>query len=114
MATDTRRKILEAWLRHRDRPPTAASLVRLHARGLGALALLLAAAIALYAWFGDAYWTGGAIGFAFATLLGLAQKLRLAALTWPTSAEFLDWPRVERAARDAGLDVPARPGGVVE
>lgn len=114
MATDTRRRILEAWLAHRARPPTPASLLRAHARPIGALTLLLLATVGPYAGLGDRYWTGGAIGFAFATLLGLAQKLRLAALTWPTSAEFLDWPRVERAARESGLDVPPPPGGMVE
>jgi hypothetical protein len=106
--------MLGAWLEFRRQPPTPARMLRRHARRLAVTGAVLLAAIALYAFIGDPYWTGGAIGFGLAVVLQLVQKLRAAATGWPTIAEFLDWARVEQAAREAGFDVRPSLDGMVE
>jgi hypothetical protein len=106
--------MLESWLDFRRQPPTPMHLLRRHERLVTLNGTLLLAAIGVYAFMGDAYWTGGAIGFALAVFLQRVQKLRVATLGWPVTAEFLDWARIDDAARGAGLDARSARDGVVE
>lgn len=114
MRNDPRRRRLENWRAFRLQTPTAAPRLRRHARPTVLNSGLVVVAIVLYALIGDAYWTGGAIGFGLVALLQLAQKFRVAALAWPVTAEFLDSGRAEEAARGAGIDPHPAANGMVE
>ena len=111
---DVRRRMLEDWLAFRRQPPTATGLLRRFARKIAVAFGTLIAAIVAYAVIGDPYWTGGAIGFGLAMVLHLIQQIRVATLTWPVASEFLDWARIEQAARDAGIDAHPTDKGMVE
>ena len=111
---DVRRRILADWLDYRRRPPTPANLLQRHARAIVQSVGVLLAGIAAQALIGHPYWTGGAIGFGLAMLLHLAQQIRVASLTWPVASEFLDWSRVEQAAREAGVAATSGRDGMVE
>ena len=98
-----RRRMLTAWLGYRRSPPTAWTLLRGLGRGALVSSVLLLAVIALVMWIGDTFSRGLATGFLIHMLVSLVVRLRTAARLWPITSPFVDWPRVEQAARDEGL-----------
>ena len=102
-ATTIRRRMLATWLRQRAEPPTAARLLR-HAapQEVVTWTLLRAAVLAMF-WTGDRFAEGLGAGLLTCLVIGIVVRLRVAPVPWPHVAGFLDWPRIEQAARDEGL-----------
>lgn len=65
-------------------------------------ALLVGVVLVLF-WIGDRFAQGFGVGLVTSLAISIVVRLRVASMLWPHVSGFLDWPRIEQAARDEGL-----------